>query len=83
MDDLDQVPFFPSLAPTSARRYLATRIDRAASDEVSCLQVVFQALDPWGLAQDDTQAKGIEYIAVSLVEGGPYFTIPREDVEQL
>lgn len=69
-------------APTGIR-YRVTRIDRAASDQVSCLQIVYAAADPFALCADDQGVDGIERVAVSLVEGGPYFTIPREDVEQL
>lgn len=64
-------------------RYLVTRIDRAASEQVSVLQTVYEASDQWGLCRADYEADGIERIAVSLVEGGAYFTIPREDVSPL
>lgn len=79
---MDQIPY-PVPQASQPRRVRLTRIDRANSDMVSCLQIVYQVSDPYALADDDSRATGIDYIAVSLesTPGAPYFTVPREDVE--
>lgn len=67
------------------QRYRVIRIDRAASDQISCLQIVYAASDPYGLADDDSQRLGLEYVAVKLEDrdDAPYFTMPLEDLEPL
>lgn len=65
-----------------ARRYKVLRVDRSALPVVVG-EWLYPGRDHYGLASDDSRDTGIEHISVSCeMNGTPYFTIPRMDVEE-
>ena len=66
-------------------KYKIIREDRAAFP-VEIGEVVYKSEKyDYGLASDDTRTTGIDYVSVTFKEDGyyPFFTIPRQDLEEL
>lgn len=67
------------------KQFKILRADRAAMP-VEVGDVVYNSAKyDYGLANDDTRITGIEHVSVTFKEDGdyPFFTIPRQDLEQI
>lgn len=67
------------------KQFRVIREDRAAM-EVEIGDIVYDSIKhDYGLANDDTRITGIEHVSVTFKEDGdyPFFTIPRQDLEEL
>lgn len=66
------------------RKFKVIRADRASRPVFAVGDIVHPGRDNYGCASDDSRFTGVEHIAVSANENGePFFTIPREDVEEM
>lgn len=65
-------------------KYKVIRSGRTHQVQCDVGEILYPSLCDYGCASDDTQTTGIEHVAVSFNEsGGPFFTIPREDIEPI
>jgi hypothetical protein len=67
-------------------KYIVLNASQASDDSTVVGQLLYQcAKHDYGLARDDTNMFGIEYVSVSKDPTGDYsfFTIPREHLKEL